>query len=204
MTELPTPPAPAPAESTAKISRPRLILLTCFVLALAAGAVGGFAIGGSHGGPHHDGHTTGWISEHLHLTAEQSQQIHDIWSQAFGPGAPGSPGNPGTPGGYGSDGHFERQKLDHERDKAVRALLNPKQQAAYDAIMDQYDQQMEKLSHQRHDRFAQAVEKTRAILTPEQRAEFDEFMKKRGEGHGGSGSHGGEHEAATEPGAEMN
>jgi Spy/CpxP family protein refolding chaperone len=179
------------------MTRTTLILLAAFLLAFAAGtSVGLFAnwpassesppslppprASRPHGGPE------SFLARELGLTAEQQEQMKQIWSEVMSPGGRGP--------------LDRRSALAQERDQAVLALLTEEQRSRYDAIQQDYAARVEALSQERKKAFDGAVERTKAILTPEQAAKYEDLMKRQRErGPSGPPGRGPRHRYTTAP-----
>lgn len=149
------------------------ILLTVFlfVVALTSGIFIGITIH-RHGERPPEGRSR--LTEELKLTADQQVQMRAIWQEV----APGP----------GRQQHSDkRRQLSKERDDAVAALFTPDQKAAYDKVIEHYNEQMAEMNREREATFQKAVEKTKAILTPQQRVKYEEILAKEpfGRGRGG-------------------
>jgi Spy/CpxP family protein refolding chaperone len=80
-----------------------------------------------------------------------------------------------------------RKSIQKQRDEAIRQLVPLEKQAELDKITEGYTRQMAEMAEQRHQAFAAAVEKTKAILTPEQRKKYDEVLARKSEGRRAGG-----------------
>ena len=138
------------------MSRAKIMLLVCVVLVFAAGAAVGRLTTRSLPG---DGPRS-WLTDELSLTAEQREEMHEIWS-----GAMESRSNP----------REERQRLLRERDESIRGLLSDTQRTDYDKILAEHAAQLDEMSAKRQAAFDGAVARTREILTAQQRVKYDEM-----------------------------
>lgn len=145
------------------MSRTRLILLGCFVIAFAAGVLTGLVVSRLRERPPRRSR----LASQLKLTKEQQEQMRKIWSDVMSPHQ-----------GRRGEG---RAALAQERDQAVVALLTEDQRLAYEAILQEYTRKMDELSQARRRRFEEAVERTKSILTPEQARKYEELIKGRRE-----------------------
>ena len=100
--------------------RSRLALSVAAILVLSAGLVVGRLLAPAARPPVHG---RGWFTDELDLSADQRKQMDAIWADARGQ--------------IGKTWD-RRHDLDHKRDAAVRALLTPAQQAAYDQVWADY------------------------------------------------------------------
>lgn len=139
------------------------ILLTVFlfVVALTSGVFIGMNVHGHGDRPPHE---RSWLTDELKLTPVQQDQMRAIWSEI----APGS----------GRRHDDKRRQMTKERDDAVAALFAPDQKAAYDKVIEHYNQQMGEMNREREAASQRAVERTKAILTPEQRVKYERILAK--------------------------
>lgn len=107
----------------------------------------------------------GWLTSELKLTAEQQEQMKQIWSETARSG--------------GIDRDSERWKLYRERDQAILELIRPEDRARYEEIQQKHSEDVANLERQWRGSFESAVEKTKQILTPEQRAKYEGLLQKR-------------------------
>ena len=159
------------------MTRTRLIVLGCFVAALAAGIAVGVAAGRFARRPRH----ASWLERRLDLTPDQREQMRQIWS--------------GVMRRSGRQQREQREALRRERDEAVQALLTEEQKKQYEEAMQTYARKSEALAAERRKAFDEAVERTKQILTEPQREKYEELLKQRAgwsrrRGHPGRGGGG--------------
>lgn len=141
------------------MTRTKIALLLSFALVFAAGVVVGRVAWRRPPGRHRS-----WLSDELNLTAEQREQMREIWSETMrGPGA--------EHGG-------SRRALAEKREEAVRELLTAEQLEQYERIQQEHEQALRSLAEQREEAFHDAVERTKEMLTPEQRRKYEEMMER--------------------------
>ena len=143
------------------MTRTKVILLVCFVAAFAAGGALGLAAGKSH----RRQRDRSWLMAELNLTAQQREQMRQIWSETMEASA--------------RQHEEQRRAIAQQRDEAIAALLTPQQQPKYQQILQDYDRRIEELASQRKLAFEQAVEQTKQILTPDQARQYDELLKRQ-------------------------
>ena len=146
------------------MSRAKVMMLACFLVAFAAGTTLGLLVGRSSRG--HGRRSR--LSRELGLTPGQREQMRKIWSDVMSSSS--------------GPQRESRQSLREERDEAVRALLTEERKSKYDKVMEEYQQKVEELGRERRARFQEAVERTKEILTDAQREKYEELMKRRSEG----------------------
>lgn len=136
-----------------------LLTIALFVVALISGIFIGRNVGHPFPPPPHD---RSWLTDELHLTDAQKEQMRQIWSDMLrGPGPR----------------HFDqRRQAARERDEAIAKLIMPQQKSAYDAIIEKYNQDVTQLSKDRETAYKLAVEKTKAILNPQQREKYEKML----------------------------
>ena len=149
------------------MTRPKVVLLICFLVAFAAGGATGLVTGRRH----HRPRRRSWLADRLGLTPEQREQMRDIWSDFM---------NSDT-----RQKHRElREALRRERDEAIQALLSDDQRGRYEQVMENYRKKSEELSEERRklsdERRKLFEERTKKILTEPQRLKYEEFLKERG------------------------
>jgi len=156
------------------MTKTKVILLVCFIAALAAGVAAGMAFSRFSDPPRPR-------RDPLGLSLEQREQMRQIWSSVESTSR--------TP-------HRERMDgLRKEREDAIRALLTDEQKAQYEAILKTHDQKMDDLAAERKKAIDDAVNRTKEILNEEQRAKYDEMLNKRA----GWNRHGRPNKGAPEP-----
>jgi hypothetical protein len=74
-----------------------------------------------------------------------------------------------------SSGRDQYKELRDQRDAAINTLLGPSQLTEYQAIMETYRDQFNKLRQSRRDAIDKAVQQTRQILTPRQLEIYDKL-----------------------------
>ncbi len=172
------------------MTRTRIIVIIGFIVAFVAGAVVGLQLRTTpvqatvQPAPEQ---RPSWLRSELGLTAEQNEQMKNIWE-----------------GLHNSGRNYEdrRHHLRDERDEAIAALLAPSVMGDYDRILLDFNNKLTALAQERDKAFADAVEKTKKILTPQQRAKYEEFLKRREPGGADRGGRGGRRSAsrpATRP-----
>lgn len=152
----------------------RVIVISGFVVALAAGFMLGITLRGSRvsasdEGPRPGGRG-GWLAQQLDLSPEQQEQMKQIWSEV-------GRRNPREDGG-------KRAQFRKERDESILKLVSEGDRPAYDAILKDYNDKLEAMDNEMKLAFQRAVERTKAILNPEQQKKYDELMSKQGWGPG--------------------
>lgn len=173
------------------MTKTKVILLMCFVMAFAAGtALGVFVIGWEHppenASSHHGVKPTPeprdqmaaslWQKE-LNLTSEQQDQMAQLrksWAQTTEPA-----------------GRQQRSAASQQRDEAIAALLSKalteEEQQAYKNIQQEYQQKIDQIMQARKRVADERAEQMKKILTPEQAAKFDEMRnRQRDRSHEGS------------------
>lgn len=149
----------------------RLIVTAGFVVAFAAGLIGGVQLRRalpphppSGPGPATRMGRHGWLAAELGLTAQQQEQMTRIWSDVAR---------------RGRGEHEERRRqLRKERDDAIAALIRQEDRAAYEQILKTYSDRMAALEQETRAAFQEAVEKTKQILTPQQREKYEAILKR--------------------------
>jgi len=140
------------------VTRAKVIVFVCFLLAFAAGGAVGLALGR----PRRQRDDRSWLTRELNLTPEQQEQMREIWAGAM------------------STSTQSRAAIQSARDKEIRALLTDEQQARYEQIMTEHARKLDELSRDRSNLFKEAQERTKQILTESQRQKYEEVMKSRG------------------------
>ncbi len=160
------------------MTKTKVIIAIAFVLALGAGVAVGML--GARNMPTHRGRSS-WLTEELHLSADQQKQMQEIWSNVLR--------------GKGREHMEQVRALQQQREGEIVALLTAEQKARYEQINQQFDQRVQEFARQRDEAFEQAVEKTKQILGDSQRQKYDELLKKmrtdRAERRGPGGPGGG-------------
>lgn len=143
------------------MTRARIVFILCFAAAFAAGVGAGLAVSrrGRRGLPPH-------LVEELGLTAEQTEQVRAIWSEA------GEAMRAAMKG--------QREALEQERDAATRALLTEEQVTRYEQVMKDFESKREAARAKAREIADKAVERTKEILTPEQKAKYEKLLERRG------------------------
>ena len=77
---------------------------------------------------------------------------------------------------------YNYKELRDQRDAAINALLGSSQMVEYQAIIDTYKDQFNKLRQSRRDAIDNAVTQTRKILTPKQLELYDKMRPDRKDG----------------------
>lgn len=161
----------------------KVVVILGFVIAFAAGTVVGMLLRQEPVIASSAGEATGrrppesWLAERLGLDARQTEQVKQIWSDAMQAAR--------------RDGDRDRwHQLRQKRDQAVADLIRPEDKAAYERVLQTYEDETAKLGRERHQAFQAAVAKTREILTPEQRAKYEQLLKDRPHGPPGRGGPG--------------
>ncbi|HEY7117243.1 MAG TPA: Spy/CpxP family protein refolding chaperone [Tepidisphaeraceae bacterium] len=156
----------------------RVLIVLGSIVLFAAGAVVGMLARRMPSRPQHPPSPEAFLVEQLGLTDAQQKQMREIWSRTLE--------NAGPP----PFGQFDR--LNKEREQAIRDLLSDDQKAQYDRIAREYSARMEEIHKQSRAKFKEAEEQTKALLTPEQLQKYEEILKRgRDHGPGGPGGPGG-------------
>jgi len=141
------------------VSRTRLLLIVSFVFVFAAGLALGFLAERAR----HRPHRPSWLGERLDLTAEQREQMREIWS--------------GVAGEMGGAHRDELRALREERDQAMQDLLTESQKAEHERLQQEYEDKVAELAAAREAAFEEAVRRTKEILTPEQRKQYEHMLE---------------------------
>ncbi|HAI11046.1 MAG TPA: hypothetical protein DCM28_05035 [Phycisphaerales bacterium] len=141
-----------------------VMLSLAFVLVFAAGVTVGTVSRQHHKPPKDFG---AFLAEKLDLTAQQQTQMKSIWSNAMK---------------RDKNGRSDYKELRDQRDAAINALLGTSQMVEYQAIIDTYKDQFNKLRQSRRDAIDNAVAQTRKILTPKQLELYDKMRPDRKDG----------------------
>jgi Spy/CpxP family protein refolding chaperone len=160
------------------MTKTRIIVIVGFLIAFGAGAVVGLQLRTTPvratEQPMQEQRPS-WLRSELNLTAEQNEQMKNIWEGLHNSGR-----------GY----EDRRRRLRDERDEAIAALLAPSVMGDYDRILQDFSNKLTAMAQERDKAFAAAVEKTKTILTAEQRAKYEEFLKRREPDRGDRGPRG--------------
>lgn len=143
------------------MSRARIILIVCFVVAFAAGVAVGIVLSRRPAGERRGS----WLGRELDLSKEQREQMLKIWSGAMDK--------------LRRDHRDQRRKNREARDAALQALLTAEKKKRYEKIRSDYEAKSAALSEARRKSFEDAVRRTKEILTEEQRKRYEEILKKR-------------------------
>ncbi len=156
------------------IRRTHLVLTLAAMLTLGAGAVVGRLSARLREAPRPVGHGgRGWFADELDLSADQRQHMDAIWANARQ---------------EMSKLGDQRKELDRVRDAAVKKLLSPEQQVAYDKIYADLRAGRADLDKE-HDRlFREANDRSRELLTAAQLSQWEAMQKQMHDRHGGPGS----------------
>jgi Spy/CpxP family protein refolding chaperone len=161
----------------------RLIVITGFVIAFAAGLMAGIAWKGdtvvpaAPGDANRTGSPTGnrppgdrggdrgsWIAQQLGLTPEQQQQMKQIWSEVSHRG--------------GREARDKRGQIRREQEEAIAKLVREEDRPAYQKIIDDSKAKVEAIEADGKRSFEQAVAKTKAILSTDQLKKYEEILAK--------------------------
>jgi len=145
------------------MTRTRLILLVCFVIAFGAGMSAGVLTSRLTARPPE----RSFLTAELDLTAEQRDAIRKIWSE--------------TMSRQFAHQHERRAAIVQERDAALAAILTEEQRAQYEEVQRTYFRNLEELGKDRQRAFDEAVERTRQVLNPEQARRYEEMLRERRE-----------------------
>ena len=150
--------------------RLRLFFLLAIVLTLAAGGVLGrlsTRLPPDWGGrPPHN-----WLADQLNLSTGQRNAIDDIWNDAHDK----------------LKANFQqRSDLDHQREKALQAILTDSQRLAYDTLQDDYRSCRQQFDDQRRQLLDSADRQSRDLLNDSQKATWD-ALGSRHDRHGSWG-----------------
>lgn len=102
------------------------------------------------------------LVEQLQLTAGQRDQMREIWESVRSQ----------VRGAYD-----EAQKLQQQRDDALKELLNEEQQAKFAVISRDFSDRFNQVTDRRDKAFDSAVEQTKALLSIEQQRKYDQILK---------------------------
>lgn len=149
------------------MTRTRLLILTCFAAAFAAGISGGLVIGRQPRKPP----PPPFLVQQLDLTPEQAERVRDIWSKTYD--------------SLRATLSAKREALEQDREDAILAILTEDQLAFYQQVTAGYRAERDRLAEERKAAIEQAVERTKAVLTDEQKAKYEALLAER-EKQGGS------------------
>jgi len=149
------------------MNRIQLTVIATVVLAFVAGGAVGVLLT-SDGGREASRRRRpgGHLADELHLTPEQREQMHKIWSKVMGER------------GF-QQMRKRRLALYRRRTEAIEALLTDQQRVQYNQILADYDRQVEQMDRERRRLTEEAVKRTKEILTEEQVKKY-ERMRRRG------------------------
>lgn len=155
----------------------KLIVITGFIVAFAAGLMAGFAWkgnpvaaaapssssqpGANSGGPRGPG---SWIAQQLSLTPDQQKQMKDIWSEVSHRG--------------GREARDKRGQIRREQEEAIAKLVREEDKAAYQKIVDDAKAKIDALEAEGKRSFENAVIKTKAILNADQLKKYEGILSK--------------------------
>ncbi|MBX3177004.1 MAG: Spy/CpxP family protein refolding chaperone [Candidatus Hydrogenedentes bacterium] len=143
----------------------KVLAAVALVMAYIAGIATGWAgstLAGEKPGPARD--RGSWLSHALELSDSQKAQLEAIWSREAENAAE-------------EDSRARVRALYEERNQAVREMLTPEQQAAYDGIHQSVEEQKDAIAAERRARHEAAVSKTMDILTPEQQEKYKKIIE---------------------------
>jgi len=138
------------------MTRVRIILIGAFLLVFTAGITAGLAV--SHRRPHRG---RAFLAKELNLTAQQQDQMRDIWRNATRASR--------------MNRIDRRRELRGFRDESILDMLSPDQLLKFDEIQQAYELGLAELDQQREQAIEHAVEQTKAILAPEQAALYEQL-----------------------------
>jgi Spy/CpxP family protein refolding chaperone len=154
-------------------TKTRVLVLVCFLVTFASGA----AVGLLASRLARSKRPGSWLAQRLNLRPEQRKQMHKIWSRLQRTSR--------------RQVQAQRETLNRERAKAVRALLTQEQKEKYDDLVRQRSAKLARLARQREARFKAAVERTKQILNEQQRQQYEELLKDRAKSRKRPGPFGG-------------
>src|SRR6476646_957214 len=148
----------------------KLLVFAGFCVAFAAGVVAGMggrgafrpasastlnnvATTGPAGPGQHrgGGGPQGMLARELSLSAEQQEQLRQIWSETANRGR--------------GERDEQRRQFRKEREDAIASLIGPENKDKYQQIQDDYTKKLEELDQQWRASFQNSVERTKQILT---------------------------------------
>jgi Spy/CpxP family protein refolding chaperone len=142
------------------VTKTKIIVLVSFALVFAAGTAVGILVQRSAPKPRHRPEPFAGLD----LSAQQREQMREIWSERTGPGRPQM--------------SERRRELEEEREEAFRALLTEAQEEQYEALIQEYEEKFAELYLERRKAFEEKLERTKEILTEPQREKFEEFIEE--------------------------
>jgi len=154
------------------MNRIQLTVIATVVLAFVAGGAVGVLLT-SDGGREASRRRRpgGHLADELHLTPEQREQMHKIWSKVMGER------------GF-QQMRKRRLALYRRRTEAIEALLTDQQRVQYNQILADYDRQVEQMDRERRRLTEEAVKRTKEILTEEQVKKYERMRQKWGRPRG--------------------
>jgi hypothetical protein len=168
----------------------KLIILTGFLIAFAAGLVTGMQNRTVAEGPKPPRAQTqpstrrvnppAYFIDQLKLTGDQREKWSQIWSDVARRG--------------GREQEQRVRQLRQKRDADILALIPEKDHATYSKILTDFTDGVEALDHEWRDAYDQAVQKTKEILTTGQRHDYEVILNRNSwgdRGRGGRGPRGG-------------
>lgn len=111
-----------------------------------------------------------WFDQ-LSLSPQQRQQMDAIWDET-------------KQKLHNLNLMDRRRELSEQRDTAIRALLSPNQQSAYDQIMKDFRAKLDEQDKERQKLIDDANQRSRALLNDDQKKLWDD-QSKRPHGRGG-------------------
>ena len=144
----------------------KLIVITGFVIAFAAGIMTGLVLH-RPGGPNAQdrGGRQSFMANQLGLNADQQAKMKAIWENVGHRG----PGN---------DSRAKRGAIRREQEEAIAGLIHTSDEPAYDKIIADTKAKLDAIDAESRQQFQQAVEKTKAMLTPEQLKKYDVLLAR--------------------------
>lgn len=143
------------------MTKTRILIIVCFLVAFAAGISGGLVVGrrpGRRGPPP-------FLVQQLDLTPEQAEQVRDIWSEARD--------------SLRASLMARREALEQVREGAMLSILTPDQVALYQEVMTNYWDERDRLAEERRAAVDEAIEQTKRVLTDEQKAKYETLLEER-------------------------
>ena len=151
------------------MTKTRIMVVVCFLVALAAGTALGVLVGRKPPDVHRG---RPWIAQKLDLTPEQQEKYNKIWE---------------TLRSGQQRQRDQRDALQKARDEAIKSSLSPSQAQWYDDVMTEYSRAAAEL---RSRPFQEAGKLTKEILDDEQRAKYESILKEQSERRGSRSSGG--------------
>jgi Spy/CpxP family protein refolding chaperone len=167
------------------MTKTRIMVVVCFLVALAAGTALGMLVGRK---PPETHHTRPSLATRLDLTPEQQESFRKIWEPLRSPQ-------------HRQREREQRDALQKARDEAIKSALTLNQALWYDDVMNEYSRAAADL---RARPFHEAVRLTNEILNDEQRAKYESILKEqseRGISRPGGGPSGAAKRSETKSGA---